>query len=402
MLLIILVALSVSASPAQDVGDVDDLRARVKQYALLPNVDQRECANDFFTLADACVMEGRHEEAVSLYEQGLRVDPRRLEYQLKLARLLQQTGHEEEAIGKARVVYEYAEQEEQIAAARELLTELNAPPGNDGESERSSKSSDGVEIVIVPIGPVNVTLLAELKQALQQKLGIRFAIAPYSLLPGEADRNQVDRYLAKTIEAIKAGMPKKVYDELLRETGVTEESLCHPGAKVRFIEAILWHSGYPQSEIEAFRKNLAEKFRETHQYDAGRLLATLRRTHAVVSRTHVVGYFGVTEADIFSRDYNFLYGWGEPGCALMSYHRYTAEFNGTAPNRPKLLERSLKQGISSTFFILGIPRCTSPACARAYPHTLIEHDQKTCELCPECKQTLARVKAENKASVSKR
>jgi len=101
------------------------------------------------------------------------------------------------------------------------------------------------------------------------------------------------------------------------------------------------------------------------------------------------GYLGITEADLFTRDYNFLYGWGGPGHAVMSYHRFTAAFNKEPPNRPKLLERAVKQALSSTFYILDIPRCTSPACARAYPHSLAEHDQKTADLCNDCKRALA-------------
>jgi predicted Zn-dependent protease len=80
----------------------------------------------------------------------------------------------------------------------------------------------------------------------------------------------------------------------------------------------------------------------------------------------------------------------------MSYHRYTAAFNKEPPNRPKLLERTVKQAISSTFFILDIPRCTSPACARAYPHNLVEHDQKTDALCQDCQRALALALARNR------
>lgn len=401
MLLIVPGVLSVPATPDQDPNAIEDLRARIKQRAALPNVDQRECVDDFFTLADACAKEGKNDEAVSLYEQGLRVDPWRLECQLQLARLLQQANRPEEAVRKAKTVYEYAEREEQTAAAGELLKELNALPASGGEPGQPSQIVADMEIVIVPIGPVNTRLLSELKEALQRKLGIRFSIARYSLVPGPADRNEADQALAKMIEEIKADMPERLYDQILTETGITEESLSGCGAKVRFVEAILRKSGYPQSQIEEFRAAIARKFRETGQHDVERLLTTLRRTHRIVPRTRIVGYLGVTEADIFTKDYNFLYGWGGREHAVMSYHRYTAAFNETPPNRPRLLERSIKQGISSTFFILDIPRCTSPACARAYPHTLIEHDQKTCDLCEECRQALTRITAKNRAVVRK-
>jgi len=364
----------------------------------MPNVDQRECVDDFFALADACAGEGKIDEAVSLYEQGLRVDSWRLEYQIKLARLLKQANRREEAVRKTKTVYEYAEQEEQVVAAYELLRDLDALP-RDGMPAGPPQAGSDMEIVMVPVGPVNTQLLSELRDALQRKLGITFSIAEYSLVPGPADRNKADRQLEKVVEEIRRDMPRRLYDQVLRETGITEESLSRCGTKVRFIEAILRKSGYTEFQIEEFREAIAEEFRKTGQYDAERLLVPLRWIHVPLSRTHIVGYLGVTEADIFARNYNFLYGWGGRSHSLMSYHRYTAAFNGTLPNRPKLLERSIKQGISSTFFILDIPRCTSPACARAYPHTLIEHDQKTCELCEECKRALAAVMARHKTVV---
>ncbi len=328
------------------------------------------------------------------------MDSWRLEYQIKLARLLQQAGRSEEAVRKAETVYRYAEQEEQIAAARRLLAELNALPRADNGQASPPQKLSNVEIVTVPIGTVNMRLLSELREALQQKLGIRFSIAGYSLIPGSADRNLADEYLEKAIDKIRACMPKQVWNRLLAEIGLTEESLDDHGTRVRFLKTILQKDGCPPAKIYAFDE-LVSKLAAKSQYDAERLLPALARARVPASRSGVIGYLGITEADIFARDYNFLYGWGKRGNGLMSYHRYTAAFNEEPPNRPRLLERSTKQGISSTFFILGIPRCTAPACARAYPHTLVEHDQKTCDLCEECKQALARVKAENGATARK-
>jgi len=47
-------------------------------------------------------------------------------------------------------------------------------------------------------------------------------------------------------------------------------------------------------------------------------------------------------------------------------------------------ERTFKQALSSFGFMLGVARCSSPTCARAYPHHLGEHDAKTKKLCPVC------------------
>ncbi len=399
-LLIVLIPLPARASQGQDRPTMEYLRARVREHMRQPNVDQREVVGDFFALADACAEEGKNDEAISLYQQGLRVDPWRLTYQLKLARLLQRASRREEAVSKAKTVYQYAEQEEQITAACELLKELEALPRDDNGIAKSPQKISSVEIAIVPIGPVNTRLLSELHAALQQKLGIRFSVARYSLMPGPPDRNEADRRLAQMVENIRADVPREECDQLLTEIGLTEESLDERDGRIRFLAAVLRKSRCPQSRIDEFREAVA-RLEQMSQHDADKLLATLSQMRAPSARASVTGCLGVTEADIFARDYNFLFGWAQRGRAVISYHRYTAAFNQEPPNRPKLLERALKQGVSSTFFILGIPRCTSPTCIRAYPHTLAEQDRKTCELCEECKRALARVKAEHGAAARK-
>jgi predicted Zn-dependent protease len=358
------------------------------------NVDLRERVAEIFALAEARTREHKIDEAISLYQKGLQVDPWRLEYQLQLARLLKQIGLEEQAVEKARVVRQYAEQEELIAAADELLRNSKVPRESD-TAPVPSQAVAPLEIVIVPIDKVDSRLLAELRDSLQARLGLTFTVAKDPLSLGGIDRTYADSLLTKLIEKIKATRPEQQYQRLLRELGFTEDSLTQYYPKVQFLEAVCRDSGRSPAQIEEFRTALAT-LQQAGQYDAERLLAELRRAHPLAGAGPVAGYLGITEADLFTRDYNFLYGWGGRGYAVMSYCRYAAAFNHEPPNRPRLLERAVKQAISSTFFILDIPRCTSPACARAYPHSLVEHDQKTGALCPDCQRALALAIARNR------
>ena len=358
------------------------------------NVDLREHVDDVFTRADACACQQKIDEAITLYQQGLQVDPWRLEYQLKLARLLKQIGLEEQAVEKAQVVRRYAEQEDLVAAADELIRSSNTPR-DDGEPAAALPEAPLLEIVVVPIEEVDSGLLSELRQALQARLGIKFTVAEGSLTLGGMDRTYAANVLAKLVEKIKATMSEKQYQLLLQRLGFTEESLTQYHPQMQFVEAALRGSRRDPARIEEFRATL-EILRRTGQYDAERLLGKLRQAHPLPRGGPVKGYLGITEADLFTRDYNFLFGWGGPGHGVMSYHRYTATFNDAPPNRPKLLDRTLKQAISTTFYILDIPRCTSPVCARAYPHSLVEHDQKPLDLCPDCQRALALAIARNR------
>lgn len=98
-----------------------------------------------------------------------------------------------------------------------------------------------------------------------------------------------------------------------------------------------------------------------------------------------VGYLGVTSLDIYAKDYNFLFGWASPSGGIMSYHRFKADFNDEIPNKERLVKRTIMQSLSSAGYIFGVERCTAPTCARAYPHSLAEHDAKDAKLCPACR-----------------
>jgi predicted Zn-dependent protease len=49
------------------------------------------------------------------------------------------------------------------------------------------------------------------------------------------------------------------------------------------------------------------------------------------------------------------------------------------------------QALSSVGLVIGIPRCTSPGCARAYPESLEEQDRKDDKLCYECRENMRRL-----------
>jgi len=364
----------------------EELRRRVEALAKLSNVDQRPGVDDYFALAEICAEDGRVDEAISYYEMGLRIDPWRLEHQLALAGRFQSIGLKDQAVEKAQVVYRYAEYEDLIDHAERLLADLGVPPTSRVQTQ-AARGDAKATIVVVPIGKVNRRVLAELMDALREQLGIEFSVCEDSLALGPIGRSYADRYVSLLIDSVKARLSPGEMQGLLTELALTEAALDDPHTQPKFLEAVLKKEGRPSAEIDAFREVLA-KLEHEGQYDAKEMLRRLRDAYPLDKTAKVVGCLGVTEADLFADDFNFLYGWARQGHAVMSYHQFTAAFNQTPPNRPRLIERATKQAISSTFFILGIPRCTSPVCARAYPHSLTELDQKTGQLCPSCQREL--------------
>ena len=380
--------LSVVAEDQKPQDQRAALEARVKEVLQEDNVSRRGHIDVVFELADQYANEGNDPEAIRLYQEALQVDSWRLDAQLKLARLLHKHGDVTQAIDKAKTVAQYAEDDESIREAEQLLTECGVGAVTESGAGLSAATSQ-TEIVLVPIGRVNRRLLNEVRTTLQAKLGIAYSISETVLDPGTVDRSYADHYVATLVEAIRSSITPEVrkkvqgVDDLL-----TMDVSTFPG-RVSFIERFLEKTGRGE-EIADFRKTVKDL--EGHgQFDAARLLKILESRYPLGTRPAVKGYLGVTEEDLFYGNNEFVFGWAGKGSGVMSYRRFLAVFHEEPPNRPRLRDRTAKQMISSSFYMLGIPRCTSPTCARAYPHSLTEHDQKSVELCAWCKERLQAV-----------
>ena len=98
-------------------------------------------------------------------------------------------------------------------------------------------------------------------------------------------------------------------------------------------------------------------------------------------------FLAVTKQDLFSGSSRFVFGFGNSAnaSAIVSSLRFSAALMDQTPDRDRLSKRVLKQALSSVGFAFGVPRCSSPICARSYPNNLEEHDAKGTELCEACR-----------------
>ena len=327
--------------------DKKKLKIRVEQFLKADNVTLRRGVEDVFLLAEIYEKEGKDKDAMFLFQEGLRVNSWRLNYQLRLAQLMYKYGEKEQAVEKAKIVCQYAEDEDLLIKAKEFLSKIGIQSVK-SINKTKRKLAKNTEMVLVPIGKVNKLLLLEVKSKLQEKMGISYAIMEDEIDPGKFDRSYLDKY--------KINTKRKLLVSFLRL--------------------------FPEQD-ERFKK-----LENQGQFNASRLIFEVEEKYKIKKGSKIKGYLGITREDIFDGNSNFLFGWARKNYGVMSYHRFLAVFNKEPPNRPRLCNRIVKQGISSSFFILGISRCTNPTCIRAYPHNLTEHDQKSNELCSWCKKQL--------------
>jgi len=368
---IILYIISVSwASDNSSPQKMAALEARVNEIRTKDNVSQRKEVNDIFLLADMYASQKNSTKACELYEEALRVDSFRFDYQLKLATLLKNSDNAKRAIDKFKSVYTYAEDENTVNTARnELLSSKVSCPS-------PSQKMGRFTITVMPFGHINIVLVDEILSELNQITNIRYTLSKREFSLGKLDRTYGQLHLSKICANIRNEHP---------EAEIPSDN--EPNLQLNFLIKSLQAEHYSPEKIANFDAMLHKEF-QVGQRDASRLLSDLKAQFGNNTDPNVSGFLGITEADIYSGDNNFLFGWGQPGFAVMSYCRFKADFNGEPQHRPRLVKRATKQAISGTFFILNIPRCDSPMCARAYPHSLAEHDLKEVQLCDWCNEQL--------------
>ena len=148
----------------------------------------------------------------------------------------------------------------------------------------------------------------------------------------------------------------------------------------------LWLKGaHPKKAQEKFEADLAAARTRPHQWDAAKLLDVLFPAVQKHLRTHV-GVVFITHKDIYTDKYNYLFGYGGKPAAIVSYARFLASANPSEkPDWRRMQSRALKQVLSSGGYSFGVPQCKNPPCARTYPNSVQQQDDKPSDLCRTCK-----------------
>ena len=120
-------------------------------------------------------------------------------------------------------------------------------------------------------------------------------------------------------------------------------------------------------------------------------LNTLLRSRR--SGDHRTAYVGLTEANLFSGDSNFVFSQALPGVSILSYHMMLGStFGEQTATRRRLVERIAKSLTSTGMLQLGLTRSTDPSCPTSYPNGIQRLDQQTLILSDEIERQLDRLR----------
>ncbi len=127
--------------------------------------------------------------------------------------------------------------------------------------------------------------------------------------------------------------------------------------------------------------------KERNQYFVEPLLKYVRKEYESISWVPgTQSIMIITSFDITEKGLNFLFGRTDEktNLGIVSYRRFLLD----KPDDKLLFKRLFTQSLSTGGFLLGLPRCGTPACARTYPHSFSEFKRKSAELCEVCRSSL--------------
>lgn len=383
VVLVVLAGIPVSV-PGGQASVLDQLRQNADKVLARSDVSARRDIDVVFELVDMLMEEGLVNEAEKYIVQGLKHFPWNLKYQMLHAEILAGKGDIEKANEKAELVFKFGETADSIERARRLLgrgplpvfTPIRPLPGTDHR------------VVFIPMQECDRWLILRIREEVSATLDIPVDIQTIETRYPPFGRDRRGATLNRIRRMIRKDLYSAQIAGTLRKLGLKHRDLDDEANLLKIMKFLMSGSGH--QAIADFETYLEASKGKDPQWNADHLLEILFRSVNPYRRENVA-YLGITSEDIYAEDYNFLFGYANRQGGVMSYRRFTADFNEEVPNQARLVKRTYMQCLSSIGHIYGIERCSNPTCPRAYPNSLSEHDAKEGTLCPQCRNGFGRV-----------
>jgi len=282
----------------------------------------------------------------------------------------------------ATAVYDNSEDPELAAKAARYLG--RSVPDIAALPALGKHASDGLHVVLIALPPCDVRLLADAAALYEKITGIAVTVLRLSE-HWEFDWSGriPDQRLIQQVIIQKRG-PNVSFNGWTRDRYKTE-----------LLNTVTASDALTKFNTEQFVEKLDAR---PDQYDAGmyvmRLAGILDKYR--LTDDHVI-YVGVTGADLFAGDTNFIFGTGtsslKGATSIVSYYRMTTNSTGERyESRKRLTERLAKQMVPPTFSTLGIARPADPTDPYSYADSVARVDEKTLTLSEPTKQALDKLR----------
>ncbi len=349
------------------------------------NVMIRQGVSYVFELVDRLIESKEEDEALLYLAPALKHNSWAFDYQLLYAQLLKDKDDRDFPRQTLELILKHSEQDKQINAARLLLNQ--EPVSTVKEMEPITPET--VTIVLVPIGNPDINVLNELKLRIMEEIGVSVLLRDPGVTLPEYGRSPLDKAINDLRERLRLSFKQKSIKEfiariILKKDGVTSESL-ESDSKVIEAYRRMVHFFRGVDVLNQFDENMVRLRQAEKQWNINDIKNKLREAAKPFFNNNVY-FLGITDKDVFEGKYKYLFYSSDcPGqFSVMSYRRFSADFNRDTPNRTHLVNRTLKTSLACIGFMLGVKRCSTPTCPRTYPNSLQELDATSIQMCDFC------------------
>jgi predicted Zn-dependent protease len=353
-------------------------RQRYEEALLSGNVSMGHWRKSIYNYAKELLSTGKKSDALIVLKNLLSTSP--YDYEAHVA-FMENTADFAAAMNSAKIVRKNAESSEQISKAIDFMKE---EPRSISLISPLKSNEKGLQLILIPLAPCNPWLLDEAAKVYERitEIPVKIRRMDEEWTWGVPERIYQERYIQNILVSLEkknkdfAGWKKEQYIKALSEAVKSEDALSKYWINdlIRNIE-----SEPGQYFVDPYLNRLRDKLRKYRSDDIRSM------------------YVGITEANIYSGDNNFLFSFGNtdmvsPASILSYYMMMGKALNETYDSKQRLVERIAKELVPASLKQLGIPRSTDPTCPYSYSSGVDRLDQKTLELSDEVKQALKKLK----------
>lgn len=353
-------------------------RQRYTEALAEGNVSMGSWGPQIHEYASALLKSGKRKEALSVLKNLLATSPYNYEAHLDF---VTNTKDLAAATNSAKIVMENAENSKLLSQAAKFL-------GRNLSGFESvpilSTNETGPQVILIPLLPCSPWFLDDVAETYQKMTEIPVKIrrlkekwnwsVPDRIPHQRTARGLLVRMKGENIDF--TNWTKEKYVEALRSSVATENALS---------------KYYVKDLIARIEKGTGQYFVDPY---LDRLCKILKAYRSNDNRTM---YVGITEANIYSGDNNYLFSLGRVRgkslASILSYHMMLAStFQDEYESRQRLTERIAKELVPASLKQLRIPRSTDPRCPYSYSSSVSRLDEKTLRLSGPLKNALKKLK----------
>ena len=342
------------------------------------NVSMGFWGSEIYDYAGKLIRDGQKKEGLSVLRNLLATSPYNFSAHMDFVR---NTDDSRAAVNSARVVIRNTEDRNlAVEAANYLRTELMTF----SSVPLLEKSETGLQLIVIPLEPCDVSLLAEVSETYKKitdiSVKIRRLKEVWSLTT--PDRIPYQRAIQEMLVRMKGenidftGWKKDRYVEELKKTTESKDALT---------------KYYVKALVHKVEKETGQYFVDPYLDWFSRILEKYR------SNDDRTMYVGITGINIYSGDNNFIFSLHTTGresqASVLSYYMMLARnLSEEYESRNRLTERIAKELVPASLKSLKIPRSTDPTCPYSYSSGVSRLDQKTLRLSEPVKDSIERIR----------